>query len=61
MGKGRTGGRPGQIAKVSGQYRPKLGRKWAGMEVTIIEGKPFPPAQVPDVTFVLVDTTKHDK
>jgi hypothetical protein len=60
MTKNKTAGKPGQIAPVSGQYGiqgPRGGK--AGTEVTIVQGKPFPPTPKPNQTFVLVDKTVH--
>lgn len=47
----------GQIAQVSGQYRP--GR--ANTEVTLVKGKRVPPTKSGATVFTLVDSTKHAK
>ncbi len=45
----------GQIAPVSGQYRPRGSKT----EITLVEGKRVPPTPEGATTFTLVDTTKH--
>ena len=45
----------GNIAPVSGQYRP-AGKK---TEVTLVAGKRIPPVSTGATTFTLVDKTKH--
>ena len=45
----------GQIAPVSGQYRPS-GQK---TEVTLVKGKRVPPTPKGATTFTLIDQTKH--
>ena len=45
----------GNIAPVSGQYRP-AGKK---TEITLIAGKRVPPIPTGATTFTLVDKTKH--
>lgn len=45
----------GQIAPVSGQYKP-LGSK---NEITLVQGKRVPPSSTGATTFTLVDKTKH--
>lgn len=47
----------GQIAPVSGQYKP-AGSK---TEITLVEGKRVPPTANGSSTFTLVDKTKHMK
>ncbi len=47
--------KPGQIAPVSGQYRPKGG----GAEITLPKGHKVPPGPRPGVEFILVDGTKN--
>ena len=60
MAKSNPTGKSGQIAPVSGQYGvqgPRGGK--TRTEVTIVQGKPFPPTPKPNQTFVLVDKTIH--
>ena len=47
----------GQIAPVSGQYRPVGGKT----EVTLVQGKRVPPTASGQTKFTLVDTTVHAK
>ena len=52
--------RPGQIVKVSGQYEiigPRGGK--TGEEITGVRGKVLPPTPKPEMTYKLVDKTKH--
>ncbi len=56
----KPSGKPGNIAPKSGQYIRKgpRGGKVEG-EVTIVEGKPFPPTPKPNQTYEMVDETQH--
>ncbi len=45
----------GQVAPISGQYRPAGSRH----EVTLVRGKKVPPTINGAVKFTLVDKTKH--
>ncbi len=52
--------KPGEKAKVSGQYEivgPKGGH--TGREVTVVQGEPLPPTPKPGQGLTLVDKTKH--
>ena len=52
--------KPGQIAKVSGQYEivgPHGGH--TGKEVTVTKGEPLPPTPKSGQGFILVDKTAH--
>lgn len=54
--------RPGQIAPRSGQYEivgPRGGR--TSDERTVTRGEPMPPTPKPNMSFDLVDRTKHGK
>lgn len=45
----------GQIAPVSGQYRPQGSKT----EITLVQGKKVPPTSNGSTSFILVDKTKH--
>lgn len=45
----------GQIAPISGQYRPSGSKT----EVTFVQGKRVPPTASGATKFTLVDSTKH--
>ena len=45
----------GQVAPVSGQYRPSGSKT----EVTFVQGKRVPPTASGATKFTLVDSTKH--
>jgi len=52
--------RPGQTAKQSGQYEqigPRGGK--TGVERTVTKGEPMPPTPKPNMSYKLVDPTKH--
>lgn len=52
--------KPGQKAKVSGQYERLNARgKRTGTEATVTKGEPLPPTQAKGQTWVLKDKTKH--
>lgn len=51
---------PGSIAPRSGQWEligPRGGH--TGQEVTVVKGKPMPPTSRPNMSYTLVDPTKH--
>lgn len=52
--------KPGQTADISGQYQivDNKGRI-SGLEITMVEGKRFPPTDKPNQGYILVDKTKH--
>ena len=52
--------KPGEIATQSGQY-PLVGPRGGdqGREVTVVEGKPFPPTPEPGMGYGKPDPTKH--
>ena len=54
-----SGLKPGTIAPVSGQYQKIGPRGGEGKEVTVVKGKPLPPAGGHGSTFTLVDRTKN--
>jgi len=51
--------KPGEIAKVSGQY-PMVGPKGGdtGQEVTVVKGEPFPPTPKPHMGYGKPDKTR---
>ena len=52
--------KPGSIASTSGQYEsrgPRGGH--TGVEITAVKGKRMPPTPNPNMSYVLVDPTKH--
>ena len=52
--------KPGQKAPASGQYKvvgPRGGS--TGREVTVVKREPLPPTEKPNMTYQLVDKTKH--
>ena len=53
------GMRPGQKASRSGQYQQIGPRGGHGKEVTVVKGKPLPPAPQKGTTYELVDPTKN--
>ncbi len=60
MAKANNGGfRPGQTAPHSGQYQQFGPRGGAGPERTVTKGEPLPPTPKPNMTYKLVDKTKH--
>jgi hypothetical protein len=54
--------KPGQKAKVSGQY-PLLGPRGGktGREVTVVKGEPLPPTPKPKMGYGTPDKTKHKR
>lgn len=51
---------PGSIAPRSGQWEligPRGGH--TGQKVTVVKGKPMPPTSRPNMSYTLVDPTKH--
>ncbi|WP_425907173.1 YjzC family protein [Nitrobacter sp. TKz-YC02] len=52
--------RPGEEAPRSGQYE-QLGPRGGptGEERTVVRGEPLPPTPKPDMSYRLVDRTKH--
>jgi hypothetical protein len=60
MANANTGGlRPGQSAPRSGQYQQIGPRGGAGPERTVTRGEPLPPTPRPNMTYRLIDPTKH--
>lgn len=62
MASKNSGLRPGQIADTSGQYAlvgPRGGR--TDSERTVVKGEPLPPTPRPNMSYKLVDATKHGK
>jgi hypothetical protein len=53
--------RPGNEAPKSGQYQIVGPRGGQGPERTATKGKPLPPTPGPNMTYKLVDPTKHGK
>lgn len=51
----KTTVRTGQVAPISGQYRPSGSKH----EVTFVQGKRVPPTASGATKFTLVDPTKH--
>jgi len=49
--------KPGEKAKVSGQYKNTQTKK----EVTVTSGEPLPPTPKKGQKYILVDPTKHKK
>lgn len=54
-----TGLRPGQSAPDSGQYVQVGPRGGLGAERTVVRGEPLPPTPRPNMTYTLVDRTRH--
>jgi hypothetical protein len=54
-----SGLKPGTKAPASGQYQKIGPRGGQGHEVTVVKGKPLPPAGGPGSTFTLVDRSKN--
>lgn len=54
--------KPGQAAPKSGQAE-KIGPRGGKLpgEITVVKGKPFPPAPRPGVVYKITDPTKHKK
>ncbi len=61
MGERVSGLRPGQKARVSGQYEVIGPRGGHGPERTVVKGEPLPPTPTKGSTFTLVDPTKTKK
>jgi hypothetical protein len=57
----KGGLRPGQSAPRSGQYIQVGPRGGLGDERTVTRGEPMPPTPKPNMTYRLVDPTKHGK
>lgn len=51
--------KPGQNTPKSGQYLEVGPRGGEKKEVTAVKGKPMPPTEKPNSTFVLVDPTNN--
>jgi hypothetical protein len=60
MAKANNGGlRPGETAPSSGQYQQVGPRGGLRAERTVTRGEPMPPTPKPNMTYRLVDKTKH--